>query len=600
MANTKTIGSPLSSAFNNIVNFVSPGASISKTEGSFNSFLGMMNNETRALQAIKLPKKDEISKLANLNIASTFGNVGNLLSSIASGALDVAGFVGNFFGRDKEGNALKAEKPLLEEGSKLKFGGLKAIGITNAIFAGLDFATGLAQGESVGQSAASAGGALAGGLLGGVIGETLIPVPPLGFIVGNMVGDALGRWAGNAIYDATTGTGGDVKSKEKEKLKQKEREQRTRAAEAGKLTLPQVMDKFDAVVNQFARLSQNIGGGGLGSDPEDARADDVNAQDPNYKEPPADGGGGGGSASGLAKAASDCYGMTSADNPVTQGGRVGCVWAVNKVYKKMGANPPWGGSLYVPDAVTAMKKSGYSTVERKNIQSGDIYIAPNEHHIGIVLDNNTILSNSSTRGSFSWKDSPEGYAREFRGQGTFYRPNFTQAKAKQEQKVDPTKEKRTTTEKLVQDTNKDQKTKPKPITTPKSKVVPTSVEKKSQPNSTTVEPDSKTSTTQISSSGSQTTNDTLMAMVSAAPPQTQQLTSPSEISQYTTYNQPTVAGQSVIIPIMMGSNAPPQVQSTPQSSSNVAQSSGSISGPTAGDVLNRFIKTAMFTNLETA
>lgn len=554
----------------------------------------MMTNETRALQAIKLPKKDKISKLANLNIASTFGNVGNLLSNIASGALDVAGFVGNFFGRNKGGKGLKPEKPSLGKGGRLKFGGLKAIGITNALFAGLDFATGLAEGESVGKSAAGAGGALAGSLLGGVIGQALIPVPGLGFVVGSMAGNFLGGYAADRVYESAT-SGGDVKDKEKQKLKEKERQQKSRAAEAGKLTLPEVMNKFDAVVNQFVRLSQNIGGGGLGSNPEDARADDINAQDPNYKpvEPPTDGGGGG-TASGLAKAASDCYGMTSADNPKTQGGRVGCVWAVNKVYKKMGVNPPWGGSLYVPDAVTAMKKSGYSTVQRKSIQSGDIYIAPNEHHIGIVLDNNTILSNSSTRGSFTWKDSPEGYAREYRGQGTFYRPNFTQAK--QEQKVDPTKQKRTTTEKLVQDT-KDQKT--KPITTPQSKAVPTSAAKKTSSSSPILTPVSKKSETQVSSSGSQGTKDILMAMASAAPPQTQQLTSPSEISQYTTYNQPTVAGQSVIIPIMMGSSSPPQVESNPQPPPNTGRSHAVASGPSAGAVLNRFIKDATLATLST-
>jgi hypothetical protein len=128
----------------------------------------------------------------------------------------------------------------------------------------------------------------------------------------------------------------------------------------------------------------------------------------------------------------------------------------------------------------------------------------------------------------------------------------------------------------------------RPTVTPKTPTVPT------------VKPQSTIQTspeTKVSSSETQGTKDTLMAMASAAPPQTQQLTSPSEISQYTTYNQPTVAGQSVIIPIMMGSSSPPQVESTPQSPSNIGGSPAVASGPSAGDVLNRFIKDATLATL---
>lgn len=599
MANTKTIGSPLSSAANNIVNFVSPGASISKTEGSYNSFLGMMNKETLALQAIKLPKKDKISKLANLNIASTFGNVGNLLSSLASGALDVAGFVGNFFGRNKEGQSIKPQKPLLGEGSKLKFGGLKAIGITNALFAGLDFATGLSEGESVGKSAAGAGGALAGSLLGGAIGQALIPVPGLGFVIGSMAGNFLGGYAADRVYESATGTGGDLKSKEKEKLKQKEREQRTRAAEAGKLTLPEVMNKFDAVVAQFTRLSQNVASGSF-EESDSSREwsqgemedDKMDYRTPDAKEF---------TPTGTGEEVFPLLGgrptfTTDAGtfNASRDGGKR------KHSAQDIGVDPNTPVVASRSGIVLDSYSSGYGAVggaviikydngqqglyghTRPTVKTGD-KVKAGEKIATVVGDGgNTHLHymRKDTRGNYI---DPLPYLQASKSGVPTVKPK------KEEPKKDLKKQSQ-----FSQDSgDMSQKETQKSTATPKTPTLPTV---KSKPTAQSPIP----SQTQVSSSASQTTNDTLMAMVSAAPPQTQQLTSPSEISQYTTYNQPTVAGQSVILPIMMGSNTPPQVESTPQSSPNIARSSGSVAAPTAGDVLNRFIKTAMFTNLETA
>ena len=134
------------------------------------------------------------------------------------------------------------------------------MGIANAIFAGLDFTTGLAEGESVGKSAAGTGGALAGSLLGGVIGQALIPVPGLGFVVGSMAGNFLGGFAADRAYDAATGEK-SVEQKTKERLKAQEAKQKLSAAAVGTKTLPEVMDKFDSVVTQFERLSQSIASG---------------------------------------------------------------------------------------------------------------------------------------------------------------------------------------------------------------------------------------------------------------------------------------------------------------------------------------------------
>jgi murein DD-endopeptidase MepM/ murein hydrolase activator NlpD len=248
---------------NNIVNFSRSRSTIRKTQTSYNEFVKFMNAETKALESIKLPKKRKIEELSGLNLGPVFGNAGNLLGGLVNGALDVGGFLGNFFGGGKKlpKKPLKAPGPNPKiSGSKLKLGGFKALGIANAIFAGLDFTTGLAEGESVGKSAAGTGGALAGSLLGGVIGQALIPVPGLGFVVGSMAGNFLGGFAADRAYDAATGEK-SVEQKTKERLKAQEAKQKLSAAAVGTKTLPEVMDKFDSVVTQFERLSQSIASG---------------------------------------------------------------------------------------------------------------------------------------------------------------------------------------------------------------------------------------------------------------------------------------------------------------------------------------------------
>jgi hypothetical protein len=133
---------------------------------------------------------------------------------------------------------------------------------------------------------------------------------------------------------------------------------------------------------------------------------------------------GGSSASLLAQTASEMKGFSSAQGP--GGGREACVWAVNQVYKKAGLTPPWGSSEYVPTAEQMMIKKGYVQVSEGSRQPGDIYVAydrksPPQIHIGIVLANGNILSNSTSGARFSWEDTPDGYAREYGARGKFYR-----------------------------------------------------------------------------------------------------------------------------------------------------------------------------------
>ena len=138
---------------------------------------------------------------------------------------------------------------------------------------------------------------------------------------------------------------------------------------------------------------------------------------------------GGNPASAIASAAESLRGMSSASGP--DGGRNGCVWAVNKVYKKAGITPPWGNSLYVPTAEADMVKAGYTQVSSADRQPGDVMVmydnqSPPQAHIGVVLQNGNVLSNSSGKASLSWEDSPEGYNSYYGNTGKIYRmPNST-------------------------------------------------------------------------------------------------------------------------------------------------------------------------------
>ena len=245
----KTLSSPLVAAANNIVSLGSRSNSLPRFQRDFNSFSRFLEVEKRSLEKLKLPDKKKIKALASLNIASNFGRPGNLLSSLFSGALDLAGFVGNMFpGRGKFGKPqkpsnVKPPKPTIK-GPRLKLGGMRAVGVGNALFAGLDFATGLAEGESVGKAAAGAGGALAGGLLGGAIGQALIPIPGLGFVIGNMAGSFLGGYAADRVYEG----GSSLKQKLAERLKGQEAKQK---ALTGGSSFVDSISKFEQSVGKF-------------------------------------------------------------------------------------------------------------------------------------------------------------------------------------------------------------------------------------------------------------------------------------------------------------------------------------------------------------
>ena len=258
----KTISSPLVSALNNIVSINRSGSTMKSTQQSYQGFLKFMDVEIRNIESIKLPKKKDLQKLSNLNVAATFGSAGSLLSSLASGALDVAGFVGDFFSGKKRGGAKPNPKAgkAIPKGKGIRLGGVKALGIVNAAFAGLDFAQGLQEGESVGKAAAGAGGALAGSIIGAALGSV---GGPLGSIAGSMAGNFLGGYLGDRAHEVITGTGNkqqDLKRKQKEKLKAQEQKQKLAAMSSG-LTMSSVLDKFDSVVTKFEQADPGSSSG---------------------------------------------------------------------------------------------------------------------------------------------------------------------------------------------------------------------------------------------------------------------------------------------------------------------------------------------------
>lgn len=263
--------SPLSTAANNIVRLGNRNErTLPKIQREFQDFSRFLNLEVIKLKKQELPNKRKIKNLSNINIANNFGSIGGLLSNLLGGALDLGGFIrGMFPGKgEKVGSApspTKAQPKPTVSGGKLKLGGMKALGIANAAFAGLDFATGLAEGESVGKAASGAvgsfGGALAGSLLAGAIGQTLIPIPGVGFILGMAGGAAggfLGGYGADRAYEAVTG---ETKQKQEQQLKAQEEKQKREAktTTVETLSFSEVLLKFEEAVVKFEDFSMNIG-----------------------------------------------------------------------------------------------------------------------------------------------------------------------------------------------------------------------------------------------------------------------------------------------------------------------------------------------------
>ena len=282
------ISSPISSAANNIVSTNRGAGSVQKVQNNYSGFLRFMEIETRNLQSIQINKK-KLNEALSANVATTFGSAGGLLGGLMGGGLDLGGFLGDFFGRRKGqkgrgavGKAALQEaeesagKATIAEGTKIRLPGMKGMGVLSALFAGVDFSERLGQGQSVGQAGAGAGAAAVGGLAGmaagealaGMIGQALVPIPGLGFVLGAAVGGLAGAGAGY-LADRMTGVNKgnqqpELKQKTDVKLKQQEQSQKAQAA-GPKVSFPEVVSRFDNVVDLFVMMVKRGFFGELGS-----------------------------------------------------------------------------------------------------------------------------------------------------------------------------------------------------------------------------------------------------------------------------------------------------------------------------------------------
>ena len=122
----------------------------------------------------------------------------------------------------------------------------------------------------------------------------------------------------------------------------------------------------------------------------------------------------------VASAAAKARGMNTSGGPGA--GNNACVYAVSKVLRSAGITAPWGNSNYVPDARAALARGGGTLLSGP--EPGAIAIMrdngnPPYPHMGVVQSDGNIISNSSSRGTFSWVASPSSY-REYYGQSPEY------------------------------------------------------------------------------------------------------------------------------------------------------------------------------------
>ena len=262
-----TLPSSLISSANKIVAINSKSKpSLVKAQIEYKRFGNFIETKSKEIERISLPDNKKIQKLANINVVNTFGSAGGLLKGLLGGGLDIGGLVKGFFpgentkvGASSKIGAPKV-KPILKSG-KLRLGGIRALGVANSLFAGLDFATGLAEGESVGKSAAGTSGSLAGSLLGGAIGQTLIPIPGLGFIIGSAAGGFLGGFGADRVYNTVTSQR-ELKAKQDANLK----EQSQSLKKGGNVeNQDNILDKFEGIVDKFEGFVSGIIGGVFGS-----------------------------------------------------------------------------------------------------------------------------------------------------------------------------------------------------------------------------------------------------------------------------------------------------------------------------------------------
>ena len=124
-----------------------------------------------------------------------------------------------------------------------------------------------------------------------------------------------------------------------------------------------------------------------------------------------------------ASVAESFVGMDTREGP--DEGKNACVYAINKVLRASGIEPPWGNDLYVPTVKANLDQNGKQI---SGPQPGAIVImqdngSPPYPHIGIVGNDGLIVSNSTSRRKFDWKGTPEEYEQYYGKPNLYYRLN---------------------------------------------------------------------------------------------------------------------------------------------------------------------------------
>lgn len=116
-------------------------------------------------------------------------------------------------------------------------------------------------------------------------------------------------------------------------------------------------------------------------------------------------------------------GMDTSEGPAA--GERACVYAINKVLRASGIQPPWGDDLYVP---TVKANLDANAKQISGPVPGAIVImqdngTPPYPHIGIVRNDGMIISNSSSAAKFNWVMSPADYEKHYGKPNLYYRLN---------------------------------------------------------------------------------------------------------------------------------------------------------------------------------
>jgi hypothetical protein len=121
--------------------------------------------------------------------------------------------------------------------------------------------------------------------------------------------------------------------------------------------------------------------------------------------------------------AQSMQGLSTANSPT--GGNVACAWVVNEVLYKAIGKRIGDSPNYVPSVQAALASGQGVEIPASQARPGDLAIAKDMQHIGICTANgcSQILSNSSTRSSFSWRSNGnfDGFYDPYGGTTRYYR-----------------------------------------------------------------------------------------------------------------------------------------------------------------------------------